>query len=204
MMHLYSHADSPYSQRVVFLLEELGLPYQRKTISFEHGEQNSSEFQSLTPFSRVPVLVWGKVKLSESLTISRYIAQALEAFHIYPQDLVERAKIDQWIDYTNIHLGISLTNLAWHRYWCPKYKLPTDKDYAAKLERRVLKELPILEKQLQQHAYLASNHLSLCDISFFPQIWVYKKAGLCLKEFPHICSWVETMKRKDAWIKTIS
>ncbi|NRA45077.1 MAG: glutathione S-transferase family protein [Oligoflexales bacterium] len=204
MITLYAHSASPYSQRVRFLLEELKVGYELVSVNLKQGAHKTKEFQSLNPFSRVPCLVWEGEQVSESLAICRYVIEQLKAYDFYPKGVFARAQVDQWVDYTNIHLGVALTNLAWHRHWCPLFGLTTDNRHADKLEIRINRELPVIEKKLSTHRYLVSSVPTLCDFSFLPQIWVYDKAGICLDRYPNILAWIETMSQKDSWKKAVS
>ena len=199
MIKLYGHSQSPYSQRVVLILRELQLEYQYIPIDFEQGEHQSEEFQLLNPFGRVPCLKWDGAVISESLAICRYIVAKVGAANLYPTNILARAQSDQWIDYTNIHLGLALTNLAWHRYWCPLFRIPTDKAHAEKLEKRITKELPIIERKLAGHSFFLSDTPKLCDFSFFPQLWVHDKAEISLEAYPRVLNWKMTMAQRDTW-----
>ncbi|MFK7823835.1 MAG: glutathione S-transferase family protein [Oligoflexales bacterium] len=204
MIKLYAHSSSPYSQRASLLLEELKLEYKFISVNFEQEEHKSDQFQILNPYGRVPCLEWNEIKISESLAICRYLIARTEAFHLYPSNILERALVDQWVDYTNIHLGLAFTNLAWQRYWCPLFGMTTDHQHANRLEKRIKKELPILEHQLTNRSYLLSESPTLCDFSFFPQIGVYDKAKISLEEYPKIMNWLKIMTKRDTWKALLS
>jgi glutathione S-transferase len=69
----YYASGSPYAWRVWLALERKGIPYHRKTLSFDAGDLKTPEFGALNPRRRVPVLVDDHFVLTESAAIVEYI-----------------------------------------------------------------------------------------------------------------------------------
>jgi glutathione S-transferase len=69
------HLGISQSDRVVWLMEELGLPYQLKW--YDRGEDflAPAEFQALHPAGTAPVITDGELVLAESTAIVEYISQ---------------------------------------------------------------------------------------------------------------------------------
>jgi glutathione S-transferase len=61
--------------RVWLALEHKGIPYHRKTLSFDAGDLRTAEFGALNPRRRVPVLVDDDFALTESAAIVEYIEE---------------------------------------------------------------------------------------------------------------------------------
>jgi glutathione S-transferase len=57
-----------------WLLEELELPYNVKSIDLRRGIQKSAKFRSINPMGKVPALRDGKVKVAENPAICIYLA----------------------------------------------------------------------------------------------------------------------------------
>jgi glutathione S-transferase len=72
-VRFYYGSGSPYAWRVWLALEHKGIPYHRKTLSFDAGDLNTAEFGALNPRRRVPVLVDDDFALAESAAIVEYI-----------------------------------------------------------------------------------------------------------------------------------
>lgn len=66
----------PYSRaaNVVWMLEELGLPYELVWVDVQKGEQKSDAHRALNPMGKVPVLVDDGVAISETAAIGVYLA----------------------------------------------------------------------------------------------------------------------------------
>jgi glutathione S-transferase len=72
-VRFYYGSGSPYAWRVWLALEHKGIPYHRKTLSFDAGDLKTAEFGALNPRRRVPVLVDDDFPLAESAAIVEYI-----------------------------------------------------------------------------------------------------------------------------------
>ena len=74
-VRFYYGSGSPYAWRVWLALEHKGIPYHRKTLSFDAGDLKTAEFGALNPRRRVPVLVDDDFMLAESAAIVEYIEE---------------------------------------------------------------------------------------------------------------------------------
>ena len=73
MLQLYGNARSR-AMRCLWMLEEMGEPYQLIEKSTRPEELQSAEFVRLNPNARIPTLVDGDLVLWESMAINLYLA----------------------------------------------------------------------------------------------------------------------------------
>lgn len=59
--------------RVVWLLEEMGLPYRLRDVDLRKGAENDPEFMAVNPGGFIPALVDGDVTMVESIAILEYL-----------------------------------------------------------------------------------------------------------------------------------
>jgi glutathione S-transferase len=59
--------------RVVWLLEEMGLPYRLRPVDLLAGAENDPEFLSINPAGFIPAIVDGDVTMVESIAIMEYL-----------------------------------------------------------------------------------------------------------------------------------
>lgn len=86
--------------RPIWAAEELGLDYELVPIGPRTGETQSDSFTEMTRKQKVPFLVDGDVRLSESVAISRYLLAAHPRDGVWtPTTPNEVAKEDEWICY---------------------------------------------------------------------------------------------------------
>jgi glutathione S-transferase len=73
MIYIYGNKRSR-ATRVLWLLEEIGQPYELKNIDFDKKEQKTPEYLALNPNGTVPTLEDNGLILFESLAINTYLA----------------------------------------------------------------------------------------------------------------------------------
>src|ERR1700744_4508242 len=73
MITIY-HLGVSQSDRVVWLMEELGLPYQLKWFDRDQDRLAPPEYVALHPAAMAPVIKDGDLVLAESVAIVQYIA----------------------------------------------------------------------------------------------------------------------------------
>ncbi len=88
---LYYMSGSPYAWRAWLALAYKGIPFTRRTVSYDAGDFKSSEFLALTPRKRVPVLIDDDFVLYESAAIVDYVEERWPEPSLFSADLRRRA-----------------------------------------------------------------------------------------------------------------
>ena len=83
-MYTLHHCVSARSFRVLWMLEELGIPYRHETIAPAGGATRTDAFLALNPLAQVPVLDDHGIIVCESLAITLYLARSYGADVIIP------------------------------------------------------------------------------------------------------------------------
>jgi glutathione S-transferase len=80
---LYHH---PFSRaaNVLWMLEEVGAPYELRFVNIMAGEQKSPELVALNPMGKLPVLTDGDAVVSESAAIGLYLADRYASGRLAP------------------------------------------------------------------------------------------------------------------------
>ncbi len=68
------HGAPSRSSVVLWLLEELGEPYDVHLVSFKKGENLTPEYLAINPMGKVPALLHGDTAITESAAICTYLA----------------------------------------------------------------------------------------------------------------------------------
>jgi glutathione S-transferase len=82
-MQLY-WAPKTRSLKVIWMLEESGLSYDRIRISLDDGELQQPIFRAINPMMKVPAIIDGPVKVAECGAILAYIAEQAPAAKLAP------------------------------------------------------------------------------------------------------------------------
>ena len=112
-MKIYG-AETARTFRPVWVAEELGLDYEVDPIGPRTGETKTPEFTAINRKQKVPFLIDGDIRVSESVAICRYLLTAYDGGDVYrPETLKDRTREDEWCCYLYgeidaINLGASL------------------------------------------------------------------------------------------------
>ncbi len=84
MITLYHH---PFSRAagVLWILEEVGEPYELKHVDLMKGEQKAGEVIAHNPMGKIPVLVDGDAVVTESAAIALYLADRYASGRLAPR-----------------------------------------------------------------------------------------------------------------------
>jgi glutathione S-transferase len=99
MLKVYGRANSINVRKVLWMLGELGLDYEREDWGRGFRTTNDPAFQKINPVGVVPVIDDGDFRLRESNTIVRYLASKHGRADLYPTELKARALTEAWMDW---------------------------------------------------------------------------------------------------------
>jgi glutathione S-transferase len=105
MLRVYGRSNSINVRKVLWMLEELGLAYEREDWGRGFRPTDDPVFQKINPVGVVPVIDDGDFRLRESNTIVRYLADKHGRADLYSKDLKERATIEAWMDWASTELA---------------------------------------------------------------------------------------------------
>ena len=95
-------APQTRSTRAIWMLEETGLDYDLELVDISGADRHDSdEFRAASPMGKVPALVDGDVRMSESAAICLYLADRYRSGVLAPAlDDPSRGKFLYWLMYT--------------------------------------------------------------------------------------------------------
>jgi glutathione S-transferase len=105
MLKVYGRANSINVRKVLWMLEELGLPYEREDWGRGFRPTADPAFREINPVGVVPVIDDGEFRLRESNAIVRYLADKHGRADLYPKDLRQRATVEAWMDWASTELA---------------------------------------------------------------------------------------------------
>lgn len=164
MLRILGRATSGNVQKVLWLLEELGIAYQREDYGRQFNNTQDAAYLNLNPNGKVPTLVDGDVVIWESNTILRYLSNKAGKTEFYPADPADRSKVERWMDWqlgslNNPYLGIF-----------KEAKKPAAERAAswATDSKELVTQLEILEKALATQPWLGGKSISLAEFCLGP------------------------------------
>ncbi len=163
MITLY-HAATTRSFRIYWLLEELGLAYERKEINYYEGERHGETFRAINPLGSFPVIADEGFILIESGAIINYILRRYGAGRFQaPPGSRDEALIDQWMYWSE-----SLPAIHQRAFWdhcapppgCCDNPIPS---VGREGKRAFIKTLDILERDLREDGFAVGDELTGAD-----------------------------------------
>lgn len=89
------------SSRVVWLLEEAGVEYERVLTDVRDPQSTSAEFRAASPMRKVPALEDGEVRMADSAAICLYVADRYASGRLAPAvDHPDRGRFLFWMFFT--------------------------------------------------------------------------------------------------------
>lgn len=161
-MKLY-HSPRSRSGRPLWLLEELGVPYDLVHVDISKGEQKSADYLKIHPHGVVPALEDGDLKLFESAAICMYLADKFADKGLAPAvGTPARGLYYQWIVYSIATLEPPVLEVFLH-----SVMLPEDQRSAKVLaegKRKFGEVARVLTQALERGPYLLGDHFSAADV----------------------------------------
>ncbi len=196
MLKIYGSDLSAPAIKVRFAANALGLKYEYLKVDLRAGENRKSEFLKLHPAGKVPVIDDDGFILFESNTIIRYLADKNNSA-LYPKGLIQRALVDQWIDFGSMHVGGALSKVVYNRVFAPLRNIPVDENSLKEGLQFLDRFLPVVEQQFRKIQYLAADRMTLADINLLALLDPAEVAGIDLSKYPNLTKWRTALKNES-------
>jgi len=158
---------TPNGRKVPIMLEELGWPYEVRTVDLSKNEQHAPDFLKISPNNKIPAIVdhdaeGGPLAIFESGAILTYLAEKSGRF-LAPSG-PERYKALEWLHWQIGSLGPMLGQLG---YFARRAEEKTPAAIARFTEEGE-RLLGVMERRLKESAYLGGAAYSIADIAAYP------------------------------------
>jgi len=190
---------SPNGLKIAIMLEECGLEYEMKPVDIGRGEQFHPEYLAINPNNKIPAIVDRETGLSvfESGAILIYLAEKSGRFLTSEPAL--RMQTLSWLFWQVGNQGPLAGQLSHFVNYAPAGQDYGRKRYGGEYERN----LAVLENRLADRPYILSEY-SIADMISFPWVFVAKRLGKSLDEFPNVSAWRSRIKSRPAVIEAIN
>ena len=196
MLTIYGSDLSGPAIKVRLTASFLGLDYKWHLVNLREGEQKKEWFVKINPVGKVPAIDDDGFYMFESNSICRYLCDKNNST-LYPKDVKKRAIIDQWIDYVSFHIGANFIPVMYNRIFAPLRGMPVNEKAITDGLEFLKQYFPIVEKQLQEHKYIASQEISLADIILFSILEPAELTQVDLGAYPKLSAWRSELKKQS-------
>jgi glutathione S-transferase len=193
------HLNDSRSQRVLWLLEELGAPYEM--VRYQRNPQTRlapPELAKIHPLGKSPIIVDGDIKIAESGAIVDYLVRRHGKGAMMPaHGSAEYEAYQEWLHYSE---GSAMLPLMLHLY------VSRLKEAGAPLHPRIDGELAnhlgYIDGALQGREFFVGRSLTGADIqmSFVGEMAkVFDKLG----PYPNLSAWLSRMHARPAFQRSV-
>ncbi len=187
-------ANTPNGKKISIMLEEIKYEYKVTKVNILKGAQFEPKFRSLSPFSKIPVIIDHDNKLSifESGAILIYLGEKSGKF--YPEK--NKGLVIQWLMGQMAYVGPMLgQHHQFHHYNPGKSNWGEERYF--KIAKTIYKDL---DERLEKTEFLAGDY-SIADIATFPWIARHEWHDVGLKKFKNLTRWYLEISKREAVIK---
>jgi len=184
--------------RSLWMLEELGVPYENVPVHFATGETRKPEFLKINPNGHVPALVDDGVTLFESMAINLYLARKYDK-GLWPRSVADEGRAFQWSFWVMTELEEPLLTRLFHVVIHPKEQRDAAK--AEDATKRLEKPLGVLEAALAGRSHLLGDGFSVADLNVASVLSWARLSRLDLSRWKNVDGWLERCLARPAAAK---
>jgi glutathione S-transferase len=198
MLKVWGRRNSFNVQKVLWLVGELGLPYEHIPAGGSFGRLDEPTFRALNPHGRIPVIQDGDLAVWESHAILRYLAARHSQGDLWRDDPAARAPVDGWLDWAQTALQPEFLNgIFWGYFRTPE----AQRNWPAIRQslERCAGYFRLLDTQLAARPFLLGDRLSLADIPIGTALYRYFELDIERPPLPNVAAWYERLQQRPAY-----
>lgn len=201
MLKIWGRANSINVKKVLWMVEELDLVYQRIDAGGAYGIVDDEAYRAMNPNGLVPVLEDGDVVLWESNTIVRYLANRYGDDTLNVSDPIARANAEKWMDWATSSLAGTFRDLLWGVVRTPEDQRDMVKINAAR--DAVGKLLTLVDAALASQDYLSGDAFGVGDIPLGCFAYAWFEMPIERPALPNLEAWYNRLKGRVAYQRTV-
>lgn len=207
------HLDNSRSQRILFLLEELNVPYQ--IARYERGSNMLAPeaLKKIHPLGKSPVITDGSRVIAESGAILEYLESRYDGEgRLALTDEEEQLQSRYWLHYAEGSLmPLLVMKLVFSRMGKPPVPWllrPVGSAFSkgiqkAWLDKQLTTHRNFIEQHLATHAWFAGSRFSIADVQMsFPLLALTARGGTA--DSPAIDAWLRKVQQRDTWQRALA
>lgn len=210
------HLETSRSQRVLWLLEELGVPYELKVYARDPRTRLApAALRKVHPLGKSPVITDQGDTIAESGAIIEYLVETYggeakgELAHLQPAvGTPEHRRCRFWMHYAEGSLMnwlvMKLVFASIPRQPMPFFAKPIARALCAKVQQQLIDPnldtaLAFMEEHLGRHTWFAGEQLSMADFQMSFAVEAALSRAAKAKECPNLQAWCARMQARPAY-----
>ena len=214
------HLETSRSHRILWLLEELGVPYELRRYQRDPLTRLAPpELKHLHPLGKSPVITDGELVVAESGAILEYLAECYaaqapaELAHLEPaRGTPAHRQCRFWMHYAEGSLMnwlvMQLVFGSIPRQPMPFFVRPVARALCAGVQQKLIQPnvqaaLAFMEHHLAQHRWFAGEHLSLADFQMSFAVEAALARGAAASAWPHLQAYLQRIQARPAYQRAL-
>lgn len=206
------HLNNSRSQRVLWLLEELEVPYQIKRYQREASMLAPAKLKKVHPLGKSPVITDGNRVVAESGAILEYLAAHYDAenqLKLFDEEEVIQSRY--WLHYAEGSLmPLLVMKLIFSRMRqapVPWLLRPIGSAFGKGVQKgylnpQIATHRQFIEQHLTRHKWFAGSRFSIADMQMsFPLQALTARGGAA--DSPAIQAWLQKVQARAAWQRAL-
>jgi len=187
--------------RVVWLLEEMGLPYRLRPVDLLAGVENDPEFLAINPGGFIPAIQDGDVTMVESIAIMEYLMGRYGPTPLAPAPHDPAfALYQQFLHLGEAGLGANIQVVVVSGFVAPESE--RDNWGARWALDQFNNRMKLVKRQLARTPYLAGDTFTAADISVAYTLQLAQRSGGIVLNEPEL-SYMARVRGRDGYKRTL-
>lgn len=214
------HLETSRSQRVLWLLEELGVPYEIKLYKRDPKTRLAPpELKAVHPLGKSPVITEGKETIAESGVILEYLVERFGAKaqgklgHLQPAPgTPEHRQARFWMHYAEgslmnwLVMKLVFTTIPKQT---PFFVRPIARQICGQVQAKLIDPnlataLAFIESHLASHVWFAGDHISIADFQMSFPVEAALARAASAESFPKLAAYQARMVARPAYQRALA
>ena len=182
--------------RTVWLLEEIGLPYELEKFQLGQKEMRAPDYLAINPNGRVPTLVDSDVTIIESTAIAQYLAAK------YAPNLAPNLEAKNFVDYLQwLHYAEGMIMPPINNYVVETILLPPDRrnnEVAKRALKLLNRTLWGVEKHMRGREFLA-DYFTIADTITGHAVIMARRLNADFSNLPNLSNYADRLEDRPAF-----
>lgn len=181
--------------RTLWMLEELGLPYENIPTHFATGDTRKPEFLAINPNGHIPALVDGDVTMWESMAINLYLAKKYDK-GLLPKTLADECHAIKWSFWAMTEVEPHLLTVLMNRMFLPPDQ--RDPKAAEAAIEKLNKPFAVLDAEMAERKYLVGDGYSVADVNVASVLSWVSLLSISVEKFTNLKRWLDVCTSRPA------
>ena len=190
------------ASRCLWMLEELGVPYESVPVSFI-GDAQKPDYLKINPNGKIPALDDDGLVLFESLAINLHLARKYDGGKgLWPKSADDQSRAVQWSIWSMTEVEPPVMKMLLNRVFLPEAQRSEAEAKAG--EQGLQKPVGVLEGALRGRQYLLGDSFTVADLNAHAVLgWAWSIGKMKFDGTPNVAGWLKRCGGRPALARSM-